>query len=92
MVGIFLTRLPKLFSNWLTLAYLSLLWILMGLCSEALQSFLHYQYHVINATEQVTTYLCLPSLTFDELAHLILQLSLGFGLELAYLSLPFLLN
>ena len=64
----------------------------MGLCSEALQSFLHYQYHVIDVTQRVTTYLCLPNLTFDKLAHLILQLSLGFGLELAYLTLPFLLN
>ena len=64
----------------------------MGLCSEALQSFLHYKYHVIDVTQRVTTYLCLPNLTFDELAHLILQLSLGFGLELAYLSLPILLN
>ena len=30
------------FQNWLTLAYLSLSWILIGLCSKALQSFLHY--------------------------------------------------
>ena len=30
------------FQNWPTLAYLSLSWILIGLCSKALQSFLHY--------------------------------------------------